>query len=222
MNDSRKSRDGRAKEALILEAAMDIFVEKGWNGARMQEIADRAGINKALLHYYFRSKRNLYNRIIESVFGSFFSQIDLALADGRTFEDILRRFIDVVVDIIAARPRIPVFIMHELSIGGPNVLEVLKSSVDRKGMTLPQRMIAIIRREARAGRIRPVDGPQLMITLLGSCIYYFAAEPIVEAMIAHVQPSAGYDRQRFISQRKEAIFDVIYRGLETPASPGRK
>ena len=53
------------KEELILKTAMGLFVERGWHGTKMQEIADRAGINKALLHYYFRSKEKLYKKIFE-------------------------------------------------------------------------------------------------------------------------------------------------------------
>ena len=204
-----------SKEELILSAAMDIFIEKGWSGARMQEIADRAGINKALLHYYFRSKENLYDRIIETVFGIFFLQIETALTDAGTFDEVLRRFIGTIVDTISAHPRIPQFIVHELAQGGKNVKYILTSVAGRYGLTLPQRLVALVAEEVKAGRIRRVDPPQLIITLLGACIYYFVAEPMVEAIVPHVQPDSVYDRERFLSDRKESIVDVIYFGLKT-------
>jgi AcrR family transcriptional regulator len=62
-------------ENLILEAARQVFLDKGLEGSRMQEIADRAGINKALLHYYFRNKQKLFERVFESVIASFFPQV---------------------------------------------------------------------------------------------------------------------------------------------------
>ena len=95
------------KEELILNAASDVFIEKGLSGARTQEIADRAGINKTLLHYYFRTKENIFARILQRVFSSFLAQIDSAIADDAPFPIALRTFIDSFVDYIAARRRCP-------------------------------------------------------------------------------------------------------------------
>jgi len=119
-----------------------------------------------------------------------------------------------VVETIGANPKIPTFIMHELSQGGGNVKDILTRIVDRYGMSLPQRMFGLIEQEVKAGTIRPVDAPQLMLTLLGSCIYYFVAEPMIVAILDHVQPQTDRDRGRFLEQRKESIFDVIYYGLK--------
>jgi TetR/AcrR family transcriptional regulator len=213
--DSRRdSAKDPTKEELILSAAMDVFVERGWNGARMQDIADRAGINKALLHYYFRTKEKLYDRIIETVFSSFFMQVEQAFDDDDSFDRVLRRFIDAVIDIIAADPRLPMFILHELSQGGKNVKAILSSIIGQYRLTLPQRMFALIERELEAGTIRPVDPGQFMITLLGACIYFFIAEPVVQPILMLSQPLASYDRRQLIAGRKESIFDVLYYGLK--------
>ncbi|HUX13149.1 MAG TPA: TetR/AcrR family transcriptional regulator [Spirochaetia bacterium] len=206
--------DDATKEARILRAAMDIFVEKGWSGARTQEIADRAGINKALLHYYFRSKENIYDKIIEKVFTTFFTALDEALKDDKPFEEVIRQFIYTVVDTIDANPNIPRFIMHELSQGGKNAKGILTRVVGRSGVSLPQRMVMLISRELAAERIQPVNPPQLILTILGSCIYYFVTEPVVEAILSHVQPDTPYERRQFIAERKESIFNVIYYGLK--------
>ena len=207
------------KEEIILNAAMDIFIEKGWNGARMQEIADRAGINKALLHYYFRSKENIYDRIIESVLSRFLHEMSGELDDDKPFEQVLRHFIDGLVDTIVTEPRIPMFIMHELAQGGKNVKTILTRIVDQDGFSLPHRMFTLIEREAAAGTLRPVDPPQLVITLLGSCIYYFLAEPMVEAVIDHVRPGLSYDRQRFIAKNGKNRFSTSF---TTVSKNGRK
>ncbi|HUZ17601.1 MAG TPA: TetR family transcriptional regulator [Spirochaetia bacterium] len=210
------------KEELILAAAMEVFVEKGWNGARMQEIADRAGINKALLHYYFRSKEKIYDRIITRVMELFFKKIEFALEDGSSFETILRTFIGGLIDRIAENPRVPQFILHELALGGKNVKQILTTVIDEQGMTLPRRLFAAMSRELDAGTIQSIDPPQLIITLLGSCIYYFMAEPLIQAMLAHVQPGVEFDRKPFLEQRKESIFNVIYYGLKVRAEQCRK
>ncbi|MEJ2055399.1 MAG: TetR family transcriptional regulator, partial [Calditrichaceae bacterium] len=81
------------KEEIILRAAMDVFVEKGQYGAKMQEIADRAGINKALLHYYYRSKEKLYIHIFKYIFRKIASEVLELLKSDLPFEELLRTFI---------------------------------------------------------------------------------------------------------------------------------
>lgn len=204
------------KEELILSAAMDVFVEKGWDGARMQEIADRAGINKTLLHYYFRSKANIHRTIVERVFRMFFEQIETSLNEKDPLPTVLRKFIGGVTDAVGSNPRIPLFIMQELSQGGETVKGVLTQVVDGENITLPERMFALIRKERAAGRIRPIDPLQFIITLLGACVYYFMAEPIFGAVAPTLDPdlfSRVRDREAFLAERKEAIFDVIYYGI---------
>ena len=209
-----------SKEERILEAAADVFIEKGLNGTRMWEIADRAGINKTLLHYYFRSKENIYRKILERVFAGFFAQIDAALTDGRSFPSVLREFIDGIFEITHRTPKVPLFMMQELSQGGNTVREVMVAAIGSEGLSLPERFFALIQREIVAGTIAPVDPAQLMITLLGSCIWYFTGEPIVVAMMNNLDPKHPFDRERFLEKRKSEIFDVLYYGIKKRSSVG--
>jgi TetR/AcrR family transcriptional regulator len=200
------------KEEIILNAACDVFIEKGLSGARTQEIADRAGINKTLLHYYFRTKENIFARILQSVFSSFLVEIDSAISDEAPFPVALRTFIDSFVDYIAARPRVPLFIMQELSRGGKIVREVISATLER--VNLPNRMVRLITKGIEEGNLEPVDPTQTVVTVLGACIYYFVAEPIIGAVLSKIQPGMVLDRERFIAQRKEEIFKVLYYGLK--------
>jgi len=203
-----------SKEEQILNAAAEVFVEKGLAGTRMQEIADRAGINKTLLHYYFRSKENIYRKIVERVFAGFFSQIEAAMTSDSSFPVALERFIDGIFSVMLANPRVPLFMMQELSQGGKTVQDILTTTLGRQRMTLPQRLFELIGREQGAGNIGPVNPLQFMVTLLGSCIYYFAAEPVVVAVIQSIRPGLAFDRQQFIAERKEEIFNVLYYGIK--------
>jgi TetR/AcrR family transcriptional regulator len=205
-----------SKEELILEAAEQVFVEKGLSGARMQEIADRAGINKTLLHYYFRTKENIFARILRQVFSTFLQKIDASIPDDAPFPAALRMFIDSFVDYIAGHPKIPMFVMQELSRGGGIVSEVLAATLDR--ISFPNRFLKLISQEVEAGRLEAVDPAQTVITVLGSCIYYFVAEPIIRAVLSKVQPDLVYDRAAFVARRKEEIFKVIYYGLKKRGS----
>jgi len=200
------------KEELILNAASDVFIEKGLSGARTQDIADRAGINKTLLHYYFRTKENIFARILQQVFSSFLVQIDSAISEDAPFPIALRAFIDSFVDYIAARPRVPLFIMQELSQGGKIVREVISATLER--VNLPNRMVRLITKGIEEGNLEPVDPLQTVVTVLGACIYYFVAEPIIGAVVSKIQPGQVLDRESFVAQRKEEIFKVLYYGLK--------
>lgn len=214
--DSRKPDKTRdtTKEELILNAASEVFVEKGLSGARMQEIANRAGINKTLLHYYFRTKENIYAKIVDMVFSKFFGQMETALTDGASFPEALRGFIDGIFSVMVANPRVPLFMMQELAHGGKLVRDILLSTLTRNNLSLPKRFFSTLEEESAAGRIAPVDPFQFMITLIGSCIYFFVAEPIVAAIVTTLSGNDSFDRVKFVDERKQAIFNVIYYGVK--------
>ena len=112
-------------EKQILEAAQKVFVLKGFDGARMQEIADEAGINKSLLHYYFRSKENLF----ESIFIDAFMKVQANLADlvssDRPFLEKIQNFIDLYLDILTANPYLPAFVSHEVNRNPEKILSII-------------------------------------------------------------------------------------------------
>jgi len=200
------------KEEAILAAAMDVFIEKGRHGATMQEIADRAGINKAMLHYYFRSKENIYGRIFESVFLYMINSFLINFNDSDVFEVNLRKFIGNVHDIIKNNPKIPLFIARELGEGGATVSRIVSQLSQGNIIDGPRRIIAHINAARDRGEIRNADDPrQLMMTIIGSIVYFFIAEPIFKALFP-VPPD--FDRNKFIEERKEAIFNVIYYGIK--------
>jgi AcrR family transcriptional regulator len=101
-------------EQKILQAAREVFLEKGHDGARMQEIADSAGINKALLHYYFRSKqklfRTIFKRELQSMLGSIFGLI----SPSDDFEQFLEKFISGYLENVSSRKNIMRFILWEI------------------------------------------------------------------------------------------------------------
>ena len=103
-------------EEKIIEAATKIFLEKGKDGARMQEIADRAGINKALLHYYFRSKEKLYAEVFSNELRKFFRSILGTIKESEDFKDFIQTFINLYIDTISKNPKLFRFILWEIEI----------------------------------------------------------------------------------------------------------
>ena len=200
------------KEEIILKAAMDVFIEKGRHGARMQEIADCAGINKALLHYYFRSKDKLYEQIFEKLFSKFVVDMTMQFNSDDNFVDALNSFIDKFVDFISKNPKIPVFIVRELGEGGKFVGDLMSKLAQQEPKRGPVLALEFIKKAQAKGELRQdIDPMQFLFTVIGSCVYFFVAEPL---LVNALQLQENFDRRQFIEERKKSIFDTLYNGVK--------
>lgn len=197
------------KEELILQTAMQVFIDKGWHGAKMQEIADKAGINKALLHYYYRSKEKLYTKIFEFLIWRNLGELFNLFDENLSFNEFLKKFIHSYIDVINKNPKIPMFLMRELSEGGTVTKSVLKNLIDsgRFRVDLPLRKI---QKAMDEGIIIKMDPRQIIASVIGSCLFYFIAEPIFKTLFVD---AANFDREQFVEERKEAIYKTILFGL---------
>ena len=198
-------------EERIFLAALKVFAQKGKDGARMQEIADAAGINKAMLHYYFRSKENLYESVFEYVFHRWMLQLSDAIRDATTFEECLRRLIDSYMDKHVEQPEIMKLMVHENLAGAP----AIRARVQQMGPTfqdrVPFRVFADRMQEAiDAGEIRDVDPFHTFFTLIGATVFFFLAFPTLSI----VHPALAADRAATIEARKAHLFDLVYYGLK--------
>ncbi len=196
-------------EARIFEAALNVFSMKGKDGARMQEIADEAGINKALLHYYFRSKDKLYDRVFEYVMSRLTRSLGAAMADAKTFRDVLQNFVAAYIDFVDANVPIMRLMVSEHLVGGGRVADRLKAAIESSEDFPPRLFLTRMLEAIERKEVRPVDPHQTLLTVLSSCIFFFIIFPTVEAII----PRASQDRAAFLEERKQHIFDVIWESL---------
>lgn len=204
-------------EEKIIKAATEIFVQKGRHGAKMQEIADKAGINKAMLHYYFRSKEKLYAHIFEKVFVKNFGELHGLFSPEIPFFEALKNFTDQYIDKIDKNPNIPLFIIRELGEGAETAINILQNALRRGEFQLPEAFKESFIKAAANNEIRSVDPLQFIVSVIGMCVYFFIAEPIFSNVFLHVykmENDSAFDREAFIKERKEAIFDLIYNGIK--------
>jgi TetR/AcrR family transcriptional regulator len=203
---SKTDREGTT-EAQILLAARDVFTHKGYADTRMQDIADKAGLNHALLHYYFRSKEKLFNQIFEEELMLFLmSFAQLWVKEASLFEKI-DHIIDTEMRRFVESPHIPFFLMHELSQRGDRLRERLR---DAQFRSLPKSMInAQIEEEVKTGIIRPISAEHLLMLVLSAVIFPFMARPLVLGLMNI--PEAGF--AGFIEQYMEQARLVIKQGL---------
>ena len=197
------------KEELIMQTAMQVFIDKGWHGTKMQDIADKAGINKALLHYYFRSKEKLYAKIFEFLIWRFVGDLFKLFDDKLTFEEFLRKFIYSYIDLISKNPKIPMFLIKELS-EGANVVKIVLKKLVESGKFNIGKPLGIIQKAMDDGVIIKMDPRQILVTIIGSCVFFFIAEPIFMTVLIDEN---NFDRDQFIKERKESIFQTIFNGL---------
>ena len=109
-----KEKD-KSTEEKILDAARKVFVQKGLDGARMQDIADEAGINKALLHYYFRTKDKLFEMIFMETVGKIFPRFEMILLSDMDFFEKIRQIVSSYIEVIIHNPYLPLFVLNEMN-----------------------------------------------------------------------------------------------------------
>src|SRR5690554_5296194 len=166
-------------EEQILNAAKDVFQQKGKDGARMQEIADKAGINKAMLHYYYRSKQLLFEAVFSSAFSLLAPQLNKILNDDSSIEDKVRNFTHNYINFISKHPYLPGFIIQELN-RNPRFFEKIQQNSAFPTFDKFKNQVAL---EVEKGILKPIDGEQLFINIISLNIFPFVARPLVKGFL---------------------------------------
>jgi AcrR family transcriptional regulator len=176
------------------------------DGSRMQEIADEAGMNKALLHYYFRSKENLFKAVFKDIFTKFFSRVKETLFSDKPAEEKMIYFIDNYIDMIEANPYVPQFIINEIN----RDPKMLKSLMFESGIE-PQQILEMFLNEAKLNNLTNTDPRHIVVSLLGMLILPFAARPLLQ-MVYFNDDAAAYNQ--FLRERKDVVKNMILKFLE--------
>ena len=192
-------------EEKILQAATEAFIMNGFDGTTMQEIADRASINKSLLHYYYRSKDKLFAKVFSIVFQLFIPKmIRIFESDASLFEKI-EKVTEQYIGIILKNPYIPMFVLRELS----NNPARLNQAVQQIGLN-PAVASRMIEEEIEKGTIIDIDPRQLIVNIIALCIFPFAGKPIVKAIIFENDDQAY---QEFLESRKKEVSQFIINSI---------
>ena len=183
-------------EEKILEAAKKVFHRKGFEGARMQEIADEAGINKALLHYYFRTKENLFDAVFNAAFHEIFTKLFSTVDADMPLEEKLKNLVNVYIGFLQKNSYIPGFILAELNQNPEKIIDIFKSAP-----VSPARLIERMRIAVQEEQPDKTDFRELFINLLSLCIFPIVARP----MIQHIFEFSDKEYDQFIEKRKKEL-----------------
>ena len=172
----KENKNDKSTEQKILEAAKQVFMEKGLDGARMQDIADKAGINKALLHYYFRSKEKLFEMIFMEEARKFMPKVTSIMMSELTLFEKVEKFVGQYIDTLLQNPLLPIFILNEIN---RNPKEAIKKIFGNQRPPI-DKVEEHIAKLVKKGEIKPIKGHELMINMVSLCIFPFLARPMVQ------------------------------------------
>lgn len=200
-------------EQRILDAARQVFIRRGTAGARMQEIAAEAGVNSALLHYYFRSKDRLAERVFMDAAGRLFDALAPVARAGAPLEEIVGQFVHRYIDEVRRSPFIPGYVIAELHHHPERVPKLLTRILGNEpsavGRAALDGLRARLAEGAAAGTMRAVTPEQFLVSMAGLVVFPFVARPILSAVLQLDDDAFG----RFLDQRRAELPGFILNAL---------
>lgn len=192
-------------ESKILAAARTVFTRSGTAGARMQDIAREAGVNQALLHYYFRSKQQLADRVFEDAATTLFSAMPKVLPQHASLEEMIRGFVHTYIETMRRTPFLPAYIAgeahHDPARFVAIIAKVTGADPQQDWQLVLRRFQALIDAQAAAGAMRPMLAEHLIVNIVAMVAFPFVARGVLIGV--HGMDGAAYER--FLDERREEL-----------------
>ena len=192
-------------EDKILDAAREIFHKKGFNGARMQEIADLAGINKSLLHYYFRSKDALFEKVFTETFALIANKMNEIFLSEMTLMSKIGIFVNFYFNFISGHSYIVQFVINALQ----DKPERLRDIILKQNVT-PELLLETIRKQLKEEMGLDIDPLHIYVNILGLVIFPVIARPLIQSIFAIPDDRMSI----FYDQRKKIVPIFIENALK--------
>lgn len=217
MNTNQASQRDPSTEQKILTAAREEFVDQGLGGARMAAIAEKADVNKALIHYYFRSKQNLYESVLADIMSHLWSTIQTRLEESPDTGDlrtVIHTAVTVYIHTLRENPLFPKLFIREMADGATHITPIFEKVFAPFG-PLALSFMALIKKGMAAGTIRQCEPIHIMLNLLGMS----AATFILQPMVSHIYPRLTGGQytfdDAFYDTRITEITETIMNGITT-------
>ena len=201
----KKTKDENT-EVQILDAAKNVFQSKGMDGARMQEIADKAGINKAMLHYYYRNKQLLFEAVFNNAFSLLAPQLNTVLNDDSSIEKKIRNFTANYISFMDKHPYLPAFVIQELN-RNPEFILKMKNNL---GFPNIEKFKIQVNQEVKDGILKPISAEQLFMNVMALNVFPFVAKPLLMAFTN--TDDEAYNE--LIEKRKTEVADFIINSIK--------
>jgi len=195
-------------EEKILEAAEKLFLDKGFALTTTTEIAKEAGCNQALVHYYFRTKEKLFQRIFETKLKLFASAFFSVGQQGDTFEERLARKIEAHFDMLAQNPKLPLLLINELTLH-PERLTEIKENMSAIPISILHSLESDLKAEIEKGTIRPISVFDLILNIVSLNVFLFISRPVANTVLNLTEEES----ERMVAGRRKEIVETILRSL---------
>ena len=193
-------------EEKIFNAARIVFQKKGFAGARMQEIADEAGINKAMLHYCFKNKQLLFEAVFKNAFSQLAPQINAIFSSNMTIFEKIKQFTHSYISFVIVNPFLPPFVIQEMN----NNPEFVRSFFKNENSPNPYLLIDQIKKEIDLGIIKPMNPKQLVLDIFSMTVFPFAAQMMVKGIL-HLDDA---EFNQMMEERKTTIAEQIINSIK--------
>ncbi len=193
-------------EEKIFNAARIIFQKKGFAGARMQEIADGAGINKAMLHYCFKNKELLFQAVFMNAFGQLAPQINEIFNSSESVFEKIKKFTDSYISFVIQNPYLPAFVIQEMN----NNPEFVMSFLNDENKPNPSQFALQIEKEIREGIIIDINPKQLLLDIFSMTAFPFVAQTLVKGILQLTDA----EFMQMMEERKTSIADQIINAIK--------
>ena len=204
------NQEKQSKEQQILAAAEQEFLTRGYDGARITSIAQVAGVTHAMLHYYFRTKEQLFERIVDEKFETMSHSMFAIMGDpSLPIVERIKGGIEAHFDFVAQNPLLPRFVINEI-ISRPERYDVLYKRVGAIIDNVYRGLQSEINRSAERGEIERVDIKMLFISIMSLNIFTFLAYPFMEPLMGELM----VNRERFLAERKAENIETILRRIK--------
>lgn len=200
-------------EAKILDAARRVFVRKGTSGTRVQDIAIEAGVNQALVHYYFGSKDALAERVFVEAASRIIGALHPRLVPGMPLEQMIEQFVTGYIDAVREAPFIPGYVLAEASQHPERLETLMRAAIGTVPREIAGATLGVVQQQldARiaAGTVRRVSARQLLVHVMALTVFPFVARPVLSAAFGLDDEGFG----RFLDERKAELPGFILNAL---------
>lgn len=187
-------------ETQILHAAKKVFISKGLEATSMSDIAAEAGISRPSLHYYFRTKENLFQAIFKDIIEEFMPQLGEIIRGGETPEKKVRLFVNQYVDLLAGTPLAPHFVINQIYRDPEGMAKLFIEVESRHGNIAYA--VKLLDEFAKKQKLKNFDAQQFCLSLYGQCIFPFLVSPILKAALLDRDPERYRDT---LEQHKKTV-----------------
>lgn len=204
-----KEKEKQVEQDIIIAAAK-VFVEKGKDGARMQEIADNAGVNKMLLHYYFKDKDTLFLEVVKKIVTDLYGSVIEESINVSGFKDFLFMFIDRHFEFLNERKDSFQFLLWELSRKQFDLKNIVSGSYKQYGKNPFEIISDKLNKAIAKGEIRAVDTTEFILNLFSLDLFMFIGLPVIR----EIAPMNDAELASVIERRKHEVFRLLWNDIQ--------